>query len=134
MRERRSEPRFLCADLVKIQIHASDQMQTETLANLEDISPSGACLQLEAAVGKGAGIEMIWSTCRLRGKVSYCRFVQTGYLVGVQFEKCNTWDSQTFRPKHLLDMPGLVQDGRRKHPHRLVQIVGEGAPGGPDDQ
>ena len=95
----------MCADLVKIQIHTDGEPHTETVANLEDISPSGACLQLEVAVRKGADIDIVCSRCRLKGKVKYCRFVETGYDVGVCFQESESWSRERFEPKHLLDVP-----------------------------
>lgn len=105
MQERRSEPRYLCADLVTVVIHGLGGPVEEAVANLEDISPSGACLQLEAAVGVGTDIEIVCSTCRLKGKVRHCRFVEIGYDVGVEFEPRAAWDPARFEPQHLLDVP-----------------------------
>lgn len=112
MREKRSEHRLMCADLVNVEIRAGSKRQQRMVANLEDISPSGACLQLDAAVRKGASVDIICATCRLKGKVRHCRFMETGYNVGVKFDKRNSWDRQLFEPKHLLDIPVLVQGGR----------------------
>jgi hypothetical protein len=48
MNERRSELRFMCSELVKVRIQGAAGAR-EVTANLEDISASGACIQLEAA-------------------------------------------------------------------------------------
>ena len=104
MKDRRSEPRFMCADLVKVRIQDGGEAR-EVVANLEDISASGACIQLEAAAQEGADVEMICANCRLRGKVRYCRFSQVGYDVGIAFNQPGSWDRQRFVPKHLLDVP-----------------------------
>ena len=101
--ERRSEPRYMCADLVKVQIRDPED-NVEAVATLEDISASGACLNLDRAVREGADLEIVCSKCRLRGKVRYCRFVQIGWDVGVEFEQRGTWDPETFRPRHLLEV------------------------------
>jgi len=104
MLQKRSEARFLCADLVKIQINTGRRRIQETVANLEDISPSGACLQLETAVQEGADIRILCSRCRLRGKVKYCQFTETGYRVGVEFHKPKSWTLRRFEPRHFLDI------------------------------
>ena len=104
MRERRSEPRHMCSDLVRVRLH-SEADPKEFICNLEDISPSGACLQLEAALRDGADIEIVCSTCSLRGKVRYCRFVEIGYDVGVAFDEAQSWSRERFEPKHLLELP-----------------------------
>ena len=102
MLQRRLEMRFLCADLVKIQLRGSGRSPKRTVANLEDISPSGACLQVEQAILEGTDIEIVCSRCRLRGKVRYCQFVETGYNVGVQFDRPKSWNLKRFEPRHFL--------------------------------
>jgi len=110
MREKRSEQRFMCSDLVKVVVHQAGLPQQEAVvANLEDISPSGACVQLEAAIREGAAIEIICSACRLKGKVRYCRFVSIGYDVGISFDERESWVRQQFEPEHLIDIPASVQ-------------------------
>ena len=104
MNDRRSEPRFMCADLVRVIIQAADGAREEA-GNLEDISSSGACVQLEAAVLEGADVELTCANCRLKGKVRFCRFSELGYDVGIAFSKKGSWSRQRFLPKHLLDVP-----------------------------
>jgi hypothetical protein len=115
MLPKRSEPRFMCADLVKIQLRGGSKSHAATVANLEDISPSGACLQVEEAILAGTDIEILCSRCRLRGKVKYCNFVDTGYQVGVQFSKPKSWSLRRFQPRHFLDIAilGISVMGRR---------------------
>jgi len=106
MRERRHEERYMCADLVKVVVHEAGLPQPEPVfANLEDISPSGACVQLEAGIREGTDIEIICSGCRLRGKVRYCRFVTIGYDVGIRFDERDSWTRQRYEPEPLLDVP-----------------------------
>jgi hypothetical protein len=102
MAQKRSEPRYMCAELVNIQIRHEDQTVEEAIANLEDISPSGACVQLEAAVRVGADIEIVCSKCRFKGKVRNCRFAGHGYDVGVAFDSPQAWDASRYEPAHLL--------------------------------
>jgi hypothetical protein len=94
----------MCADLLKVRL-PDEADPKEFIANLEDISPSGACIQLEAALRDGANIEIVCSTCRLKGKVRYCRFVEIGYDVGVAFDERQSWSRERFEPKHLLELP-----------------------------
>ena len=112
MLDRRAEGRWMCADLVRTRIGSGVNKTKEVVANLEDISLSGACVQLEAAVRKGAAIEIVCANCRLKGKVRYCRFDQTGYFVGVQFRSGQAWDRRLFEPKHLLDIAPVAKAGR----------------------
>lgn len=104
MQERRSEPRWMCADLVKVRVHAASGIR-EAVANLEDISPSGACVQLDEAAQEGADIEIVCAGCRLKGKVKYCRFSTIGYDVGVAFDERRSWNKARYEPRHLLQLP-----------------------------
>ena len=94
----------MCSDLVKVRIEDAAGAREE-IANLEEISPSGACVQLETAAAYGADIEMICANCRLRGKVSQCRFTEIGYDVAIEFEQRQAWERTRFEPKHFLDVP-----------------------------
>jgi PilZ domain-containing protein len=106
MNERRAEPRLMCSDLVTVELE--NQGQT-LVANLEDISPSGACLEMQQAVPAGAKMVLDCSGCRFRGKVKYCVFNQTGYQVGVQLTE-RKWSKENYEPEHLLDAP-LIHAG-----------------------
>jgi len=101
MNERRAEQRFMCSDLVTVELE--NQAQT-MVANLEDISPSGVCLEMEQAVPAGAKMVLDCSGCRFRGEVRYCVFNQTGYQVGLQLTECK-WSKEKYEPGHLLDTP-----------------------------
>jgi len=94
----------MCADLVKVRIHAANGVE-EGVANLEDISLSGACLQLETATREGADIEIFCAGCRLKGKVRYCRYSTIGYDVGVAFDERRSWSKERYEPQHLLQLP-----------------------------
>ncbi len=102
MAERRSEPRYMCSELVNILIRHADQTVQEAIANLEDISRSGACVQLEEAIRLGANIEIVCSTCRFQGKVRNCRYAGGRYDVGVAFDNPRAWDATRYQPAHLL--------------------------------
>src|ERR1035441_1856627 len=107
MTEKRGEPRYMCSELVKILIRYDDQTVREAIANLEDISPSGACVQLDEAVRLGVDIEIGCSTCRFKGKVGNCLVGCGPYDVGVPFDDPGAWDASRYQPAHLL----LVETG-----------------------
>jgi hypothetical protein len=107
MAEKRSEPRYMCSELVNILIRHEDQTEQEAIANLEDISRSGACVQLDEAVRLGADIEIVCSTCRFKGKVRNCRYAGSRYDVGVAFDHPGAWDASRYEPAHLL----LIETG-----------------------
>ena len=114
MNERRHESRFLCADLVKVEWFSEDG-DNKTLraveAVLEDISPLGACVQVDEPVPVGATILISAGeeeVARLCGQVSYCVFRDYGYFVGIRFSNDSRWSSGVFEPQHLTSLEALA--------------------------
>ena len=107
--ERRTEGRLLCADMVNIAWRDALGKRRRTVGLLEDISPSGACLQLEHAVPLGS--EISWSSPRreFSGYVQYCNYREIGYFVGVEFAGDSKWSKRAYKPQHLLDLETLVR-------------------------
>jgi hypothetical protein len=103
MRDRRIEPRMLCADLVEIQWRDQTGRRRRAMANLEDISLSGACLQVERPIPLGCAVRLAYPSGELAGAVKYCVFREIGYFLGVEFEPGTRWSPRSFRPQHLLD-------------------------------
>jgi len=99
---------MLCADLVDIQWRDPNGRRRRGVANLEDISLSGACLQVERPVALGSTLEISYPNGELAGKVKYCVFREIGYFLGVEFEPGTRWSQREFRPQHLLDPRRLV--------------------------
>lgn len=119
MTERRFESRFLCADLVRVDWQAGDGsgvMSRTVEAVLEDISPMGACVQVEDRIPLGASISIsAVSTPRdashpalFTGCVSYCVFRDYGYFVGIRFSNESRWSSGVFEPQHLTNLEALL--------------------------
>jgi hypothetical protein len=108
MLDRRFEPRMLCADLVDIRWRDHNGRLRRGVANLEDISLSGACLQVERPVTLGSALHISYPNGELSGKVKYCVFRDIGYFLGVEFEPGSRWSQRDYRPQHLLDPRRLV--------------------------
>lgn len=108
MRNRRIEPRMLCADLVEIQWRDQTGRRRRAMANLEDISLSGACLQVERPIPLGCAVRVAYPSGELAGAVKYCIFREIGYFLGVEFEPGTRWSPRSFRPQHLLDPRRMV--------------------------
>jgi PilZ domain len=108
MTNRRSELRMMCADMVEVCWRERSGKSCTATALLEDISTSGACLQLEVPVP--LGVEIQWMSPRqdFKGCVRYCVYREIGYFVGVEFEPASRWSKKTFTPQHLLDPQSLV--------------------------
>ena len=112
MRERRSEIRMLCADLIEIRWRDRVGKKYTAHALLEDISASGACLQLETPLPLGVIVHWRSPKQQFSGCVRYCAYREIGYYIGVQFDPASKWSKRAFRPQHLLDLSSLM--ARRK--------------------
>ena len=113
MQERRSEIRMLCADMVEV--YWKDQLgrKRKAVGLLEDISPSGACLQLETAVPLGAEILLSCPKQEFAGSVQYCVYREIGYFVGLEFNETCRWSKRAYKPQHLLDLHQLVTRAKK---------------------
>jgi hypothetical protein len=108
-KERRNEVRMLCADMADVSWKLGTGARHEAVGLLEDISPSGACLQMECAIPVGA--EICWR-CRSRefsGRVRYCVYREIGYFVGIELAAACKWSKRAYKPRHLLDLHRLVR-------------------------
>ena len=76
---------------------------------LEDISTSGACLQLEEPVPLETEILRGTSRRKFPCRVRYCVYRETANFVGVEMEGGSRWSKRMFRPRHLLDLPDLTE-------------------------
>jgi hypothetical protein len=108
MRERRSDVRMLCADLVEVCWKNGAGKPRRATALLEDISASGACLQMETAVPLGVGIRWECPKQDFAGYVRYCVYREIGYFIGVEFDSASQWSKEAYKPQHLLDLKRLV--------------------------
>jgi len=98
---------MLCADMVEVSWKQGGRNR-HTMALLEDISPSGACLQLEAAVPMDTEIRWRSPKHEFSGRVRYCVYREIGYFIGVEFPRTSRWSKSAYRPRHLLDLKRLV--------------------------
>ena len=109
MHDRRNNPRLLCADLVRIRWKDASGKTRKCVANLEDISINGACIQMETDVPPDTVISITHPKGELVGTVKYCEFREIGYFLGIQFQEGGRWSMRDFRPQHLLDPRRLVE-------------------------
>jgi len=103
MQDRRSEPRLLCADLVEVEWKDKSGRSRRSVANLEDISLSGACLQLDTAIPLHTKVIITYANGTLTGEIRYCVYREIGYFLGVQFDDGVKWSQRSFKPMHLFD-------------------------------
>jgi hypothetical protein len=119
MHNRRAEPRMLCADLVDVQWKDRSGRIRRAVANLEDISLSGACVQVDSPIPIETTLRISYPKGELQGRVCYCVFREIGYFLGIEFEPGFRWSMRQYRPQHLLDPRRLVTRGA----NRAVRVV-----------
>jgi hypothetical protein len=100
---------MLCADLVDVRWRDKSGRSKRTVANLEDISLSGACIQVDAQIPLGVPIHINYPKGEFGGVVRYCHFREIGFFVGIQFEAGVKWSKRSFKPLHLLDPRSLAK-------------------------
>lgn len=98
----------MCADLVELKWRDRSGKSRRAVANLEDISASGACVQIDVTIAAGTHVTLYYPEGELTGTVRYCHFREIGYFVGVQFEPGRKWSRSRFRPMHMLDPRSLM--------------------------
>jgi hypothetical protein len=111
--ERRSESRLWCSDLVQLWWKPEGRWKRKGLGVLEDISPSGACVQLEDPVPKGVAVRIKHPDWKVEGEVRYCLYRDHGYFVGVKLADNFKWSEAVFRPKHLLDPQSVISKKKK---------------------
>ncbi|MBI5283418.1 MAG: PilZ domain-containing protein [Candidatus Solibacter usitatus] len=100
---------MLCADLVDVRWKDTAGRSRRAVANLEDISLSGACLQLDSQVPLNTLVRISYPKGEFSGMVRYCVYREIGYFVGVQFDTGCKWEKHSFKPLHLLDPRTLAK-------------------------
>ena len=114
MQDNRSEVRMMCADVVQASWTDKDGRLQHADALLENISPSGACLQFEMAVPLGVSLSFACDQHELSGVVRYCSYNEIGYFVGVALGPQSHWSRRLFKPRHLLDLEELVESASKR--------------------
>ncbi|HZS57362.1 MAG TPA: hypothetical protein VFA65_23385 [Bryobacteraceae bacterium] len=109
MQEKRADNRLLCAELVEVVWQPESGKQRRSVANLEDISLCGACVQLEREIAPGTPIAINYGDGELLGTVRYCLYRELGYFLGIELNESSRWSSKHYKPQHLLDPLELVE-------------------------
>ena len=119
MLRERAEARMLCAELVDIRWKDKTGRGHKVTAILEDISASGACVQIDGPIPANTVVKILHPKGQLQGTVRYCVYRDIGYFVGLQFEANSKWSRKDFQPQHMLDMPRLLARGLKSVARRL---------------
>jgi hypothetical protein len=123
MLRERSEARILCADLVDIRWQDKTGRGRKATAILEDISSSGACIQLDGPVPLNTEIKILYPKGHLLGTVRYCNYRDIGYFVGLEFVEDSKWSKKQYEPQHMLDMTRLISRSLRRAGRRPSKTV-----------
>ncbi len=99
---KRLEDRELCADLVKVQWKTKSGVARDEWGILDDISPSGACLEMENKIHPETIVSMEFPTDHCQARVMYCKFEEVKYIVGVKFTQGYRWSRSKYKPRHLI--------------------------------
>ena len=110
MEQRRLEDRGLCADLIKMAWIPDMELPRIDWAILGDISPSGACLEIDEPVPVNAVVELEFGADRCQAVVQYCKYDKVNYLLGVEFSEGYRWSIARWEPKHLIQLHLLESD------------------------
>ena len=105
---------MMCADVVEASWTDKYGHVQTAKALLENISPSGACLQFEVPVPAGVKLRFSGPKQEFVGEVRYCSYEEIGYFVGVQLEPQSHWSRNAFKPRHLLDLQALASGKRSR--------------------
>ena len=110
---------MLCADLVELHWTDNSGHSRQTISNLEDISPSGLCLQVDEPIPVYSVVRIRYPSGEYTGVVRYCQFKKIGHFVGVQFETGCKWSKTDYKPLHFLDPREVVKPGPESGKRRL---------------
>ena len=73
-------------------------------AILGDISPSGACIEIDEPIPVNAVVELEFGHDRCLAVVQYCKYDKVSYVLGVQFKQGYQWSSSRWEPKHRIQV------------------------------
>ena len=104
----------LCSEFVAVRVETARGRVVETLGILEEISATGATIQLERPVAIGDRLELVCGNCpqacRFKGRVTRCRRQPAlGHFAVVRFEEGTRWSPDRYSPQHLFDPDRLVE-------------------------
>lgn len=105
---------MLCSDIVNVRWTDKLGQDCCAVANLEDISNSGVCLQMDTPLPIDTTLTISHPKAEFEGNVRYCFFREIGYFLGVQFSPGCTWSRRHYRPQHLLDLRRLVRSSAKR--------------------
>lgn len=102
MKSKRKDAREIAADLLKIRWEDSEGVMHKGVANLEDISRGGVCLQTDRPISPGTVVTILYPNGTYRGEVKYCFYKDSSFFIGVEFDPGFRWSTRLYTPAHRL--------------------------------
>jgi hypothetical protein len=105
VKQRREHDRNMCAELLAVQWTDVEGHERSEVVSLEDISTSGACIEMDDAIPAGTEVSLRYPNGEYKGKIRYCIYQDIGYFLGIEFDEGYRWSKTDFVPAHLLELP-----------------------------
>ena len=100
--KRASRPRYLCAELVKVEWQ-NDAGALCTTGILEEIWVDGACVQTLAPMQPGTKVSIVARRALFLGTLIECEAQPDGYFSRVAFDSESRWSPRSFKPEHMVN-------------------------------
>ncbi|MGD0578270.1 MAG: PilZ domain-containing protein [Bryobacteraceae bacterium] len=110
--EKRRHDRLLCAGLVEVRWSDKDGFPCETVANLDNLSPGGACLRVDCPIPPGTRIAVGHLIGQVEAEIRHCSSSELGWVVGVQFLTGKTPGIKACDPSHCVDPKTVIQSAQ----------------------
>jgi hypothetical protein len=104
--------RYLCSQLVDLRLSTMEPGSRQTASrtvNLEEIWTNGAVLESDEPVEVGGKVEIRCGTAFFTGSIVSVERHEFGWRLEMEFSPATPWNSEQFRPEHLLDLSKLGQ-------------------------
>ena len=100
-----NECRYLCSEIVSVLYEDRSRGIYQAIANLEEISSTGATILMEERLEPGLPVSFRARDYDLHGIVESSEFEQTlGWFVKIELDSTSRWSSRMFVPEHFLAM------------------------------
>jgi hypothetical protein len=96
--------RYLCSHLMTVRWE-----EGAIVANLEEISATGAVLESEVELPAGTTVELRSGATYFEGEIQKAEEHDFGWRITVELSPFTPWSVERFRPEHLLDLTTLPE-------------------------
>jgi|ERR1035441_2694929 hypothetical protein len=121
--EQRRHDRLLCAGLVDVRWSDADGYPCETVANLDNLSPDGACLLLDSPIPAETRVGIGHLICQVEAEIRFCSGPELGWVVGAQFLTGKTAGIRACHPSHVVDPKAVTHADQDTEGRQLSTAV-----------